>query len=63
MFANDTNLFLAHKDISYLFETTNPQLEKISQWFFSNKLSLTHFSPMFHFHTPENVSKSNFYLP
>ena len=36
MFANDTNLFLAHKDISYLFETTNPHLEKISQWFFSN---------------------------
>ena len=35
MFANDANLFLAHKDISYLFETTNPHLEKISQWFFS----------------------------
>ena len=40
MYADDTNLFLAHKDISYLFETANLQLERISQWFISNKLSL-----------------------
>ena len=25
MFADDTNLFLTHKDISYLFETANLQ--------------------------------------
>ena len=40
MYADDTNLFLTHKDIRYLFETTNLQLEKISQWVVSNKLSL-----------------------
>ena len=40
MYANDTNLFLTHKDISYLFETANLQLERINQWFISNKLSL-----------------------
>ena len=40
MFADDTNLFLTHKDISYLFETANLQLERINQWFISNKLSL-----------------------
>ena len=40
MFADDTNLFLTHKDISYLFETANFQLERINQWFISNKLSL-----------------------
>ena len=40
MYADDTNLFLTHKDIRYLFETTNLQLEKISQWVISNKLSL-----------------------
>ena len=43
MFADDTNLFLTvstHKDISYLFETVNLQLEKINQWFISNKLSI-----------------------
>ena len=40
MYADDTNLFLTHEDIRYLFETTNLQLEKISQWVVSNKLSL-----------------------
>ena len=40
MYANDTNLFLRHKDISDLFETANLQLERINQWFISNKLSL-----------------------
>ena len=39
MYADDTNLFLTHKDISYLFETANLQLERINQWFISNKLS------------------------
>ena len=40
MCADDTNLFLTHKDISYLFETANLQVERINQWFISNKLSL-----------------------
>ena len=40
MYADDTNLFRTHKDISYLFETANLQLERINQWFISNKLSL-----------------------
>ena len=40
MFADDSNLFLTHEGISYLFETANLQLERISQWFVSNKLSL-----------------------
>ena len=40
MYAHDTNLFLTHKDISYLFQTANLQLERINQWFISNKLSL-----------------------
>ena len=31
MYADDTNLFLTHKDISYLSETANLQLERISQ--------------------------------
>ena len=38
MFADDTNLFLTHKDINYLFEMANLQLERINQWFISNKL-------------------------
>ena len=31
MYADDTNLFLTHKDVSYLFETANLQLERINQ--------------------------------
>ena len=40
MFVDDTNLFLTHKDISYLFQIVNQELENISKWFASNKLSL-----------------------
>ena len=40
MIADDTNLFLTHKNISYLLETANLQLERIKQWFISNKISL-----------------------
>ena len=49
MYADDTNLFLTYKDISYLFETVNLQLETINQWFISNKL-------------PLNVSKAKYSL-
>ena len=31
MFADDTKLFLTHKDINYLFETANLQLENKNQ--------------------------------
>ena len=40
MFADDTNLFCTHRDIKYLFSTVNNELEKINEWFISNKLSL-----------------------
>ena len=40
MYADDSNLFLTYKGISYLFKTTNLQLERVNQWFMSNKLSL-----------------------
>ena len=40
MFANGTNLFFTHKDIRYLFQIVNQELENINQWFVSNKLSL-----------------------
>ena len=31
MCVDDTNLFLSHKDISYLFEASNLQLERINK--------------------------------
>ena len=47
LFADDTNLFFSHKDIDILQETMNNELEKITTWLCTNKLSLnikkTHF--------------------
>ena len=40
MFANDTNLFLSHKNIDTLFAIMIVELENVSTWFKSNKLSL-----------------------
>ena len=60
MFADDTNLFFTHKDIRYLFQIVNQELENINQWFVSNKLSLSIKKPKFSFfHKPsqkENIS-------
>ena len=39
-FADDTNLFLFHKKIDTLFAIMNVELENVSTWFKSNKLSL-----------------------
>ena len=49
MFADDTNLFYSYHQIKVLFETANAELQKISQWFRANKLSL-------------NVKKTNYTL-
>ena len=40
MFTNDTNFCYSHKNIKGLFYTANSELEKISQWFKANKLSI-----------------------
>ena len=40
MFADDTNLFLSHKNIDTLFDSMNVELANVSKWFKSNKLSL-----------------------
>ena len=40
MFAGDTNLFLSHKNIDTLFPNMNVELDNVSTWFKSNKLSL-----------------------
>lgn len=36
-FADGTNLFLLHKDIKVLFRTVNEVLEKVNEWWMSNK--------------------------
>ena len=40
MFADDASLFLSHKNIDTLFAIMNVELENVSTWFKSNKLSL-----------------------
>ena len=40
MFADDTNLFLSHKNFNTLFAIMNVELENVSTWFKSNKLFL-----------------------
>ena len=47
LFADDTNLFMSHKDPSYLATSLNSELNKLSFWFKANKLSL-------------NLKKTNF---
>ena len=40
MFADDSNLFISHKNITTLFSTMNKEVTKIQEWFNANKLSL-----------------------
>ena len=41
MFVDDTNLFSSHRNIKYLFNNVNLELNKIAVWFKANKLSKT----------------------
>ena len=40
MLADDIDLFLSHENIDTLFAIMNVELENVSMWFKSNKLSL-----------------------
>ena len=40
MFADDTNLFFSHRNISTLFFTVNNELHKIGEWFKANRMLL-----------------------
>ena len=40
LFADDTNIFLSGKDLKSIFLTLNKELEKVSEWFRANKISL-----------------------
>ena len=40
MFADDTNLFFSHRNISTFFLTLNNELHKIGEWFKANRLLL-----------------------
>ena len=40
LFTDDTNLFYSNKNINTVFLKVNNELEKINEWFVSNKFSL-----------------------
>ena len=40
LFADDTNVFMSHKDPNYLSAMLNSEMDKLSIWFKANKLSL-----------------------
>ena len=64
MFADDTNLFYSEKDIKKLFQTVNNELEKISQWFISNKLSINETKTKYSFfHKPSKRDYISLALP
>ena len=49
LFADDTSILLANKNLDVLEQVVNSELEKVSEWLLANRLSLT-------------ASKSNFLL-
>ena len=49
LFADDTNIFNMHNNLTTLINTTNQELQNLSSWFKANKLSL-------------NVTKTNFMI-
>ena len=40
LFADDTNVFMSHKDPNCLLDMLNLEMDKLSIWFKANKLSL-----------------------
>ena len=40
MFADNTNLFYSHKNITTLFQIVSSELKLVHEWFLANKLSL-----------------------
>ncbi len=49
LFADDTNLFCSHKNLSSLTNIVNCEIAKVSEWFKANKLSI-------------NMKKSNYMI-
>ena len=40
LFAEDTNLFYSHKNLSSLANVINREIDHLSEWFRANKLSI-----------------------
>ena len=58
MFADDTNLFYSHKNLKTLFNIVNIELNKLNNWFKSNKLSLNTGKTKYTFFHKLNLSEN-----
>ena len=56
MFADDTNLFVSHKNINTLFQIVNAELKNLETWFNGNKLSLNLTKTKYAFFHPQSYS-------
>ena len=56
MFADDTNLFVSHKNINTLFQIVNAELKNLETWFNGNKLSLNLTKTKYAFFHPKSYS-------
>ena len=64
MFADDTNFFCTEENIKTLFDTVNIELQKLSQWFLSNELSLNVIRTKYiFFHKPSKKDNILLVLP
>ena len=64
MFADDTDLFYSNKFMNTVFLKVNDELQKVNEWFISNKLSLNVKKTKYSFfHKPSKKSDIPLVLP
>ena len=56
LFADDTNLFYSHKNLSFLIDQVNHELLKLSDWFAANRLSINFEKTKFMIFRPKQKS-------
>jgi len=62
LFADDTNIFKSSKNLSELFNQVNSDLQMVTEWFFSNRLSLNSDKTHYILFTLSKANTSNFHI-
>ena len=62
IFADDTSIFMKHKDPQFLIQTMNTELIKVHNWFVSNKLILNVQKTHFMIFGNQNVNVNELYI-
>ena len=58
LFADDTNLFFSHNDLYFLTNIVNCEIERLSEWFKANKLSINIKKSYYMIFTPRQKNNS-----